>query len=174
MLTKRAFVSTATTAGAVAAFGFAGFSRALADDDYPSRAIHFILPFPAGPTDLVTGFTRNGYRRIGMSLRSLTPGPARPARSAPSMVAEANPDGYMLLFTVDLPITMAPNLLKVPYDPQRDLIPVAAVVESEQRSGGQCLDRDQDLARTGRGGEGQARGFDLLVGGDRISGPFLR
>ena len=45
-------------------------------------------------------------------------------------VARANPDGYTLLFTVDLPITMAPNLLKVPYDPQRDLIPIAAVMEA--------------------------------------------
>jgi tripartite-type tricarboxylate transporter receptor subunit TctC len=46
------------------------------------------------------------------------------------MVVKAVPDGYTLLFTVDLPITMAPNLLKVPYDAQHDLIPIAAVVES--------------------------------------------
>jgi tripartite-type tricarboxylate transporter receptor subunit TctC len=46
------------------------------------------------------------------------------------MVVKAAPDGYTLLFTVDLPITMAPNLLKVPYDAQHDLIPIAAVVES--------------------------------------------
>ena len=32
------------------------------------------------------------------------------------MAVKAAPDGYTLLFTVDLPITMAPNLLKVPYD----------------------------------------------------------
>ena len=44
---------------------------------------------------------------------------------------QATPDGYTLLFTVDLPITMAPNLLKVAYDPQRDLIPIAAVVEGQ-------------------------------------------
>ena len=43
----------------------------------------------------------------------------------------APPDGYTLLFTVDLPITMAPALLKLNYDAQRDLIPVAAVVKSD-------------------------------------------
>jgi tripartite-type tricarboxylate transporter receptor subunit TctC len=46
------------------------------------------------------------------------------------VVARAVPDGYTLLFTVDLPITMAPNLLKVPYDPQHDLTPVAGLAES--------------------------------------------
>ena len=46
-------------------------------------------------------------------------------------MVKATPDGYTLLFTVDLPITIAPHLLKVPYDPQRDLIPIAAVVESQ-------------------------------------------
>jgi tripartite-type tricarboxylate transporter receptor subunit TctC len=130
VLTKRAFVSTATTAGAVAAFGFAGFSRALADDDYPSRAIHFILPFPAGPTDLVT---RLYAQRISQDWHEPAVVDARPGATGSigaEYVARANPDGYTLLFTVDLPITMAPNLLKVPYDPQRDLIPVAAVMES--------------------------------------------
>jgi tripartite-type tricarboxylate transporter receptor subunit TctC len=46
-------------------------------------------------------------------------------------VVRAPPDGYTLLFTVDLPITMAPALLKLNYDPQYDLIPIAAVVKSD-------------------------------------------
>ena len=46
-------------------------------------------------------------------------------------MVRAPPDGYTLLFTVDLPITMAPALLKLHYDPQHDLIPIAAVVEAE-------------------------------------------
>ncbi len=47
------------------------------------------------------------------------------------VVVRALPDGYTLLFTVDLPITMAPALLKLNYDVQRDLIPIAAVVKSD-------------------------------------------
>jgi tripartite-type tricarboxylate transporter receptor subunit TctC len=47
------------------------------------------------------------------------------------VVVRAPPDGYTLLFTVDLPITMAPALLKLNYDAQHDLIPVAAVVKSD-------------------------------------------
>jgi tripartite-type tricarboxylate transporter receptor subunit TctC len=43
----------------------------------------------------------------------------------------AQPDGYTLLFTVDLPLTMAPTLFRPNYDPQRDLISIAAVARSE-------------------------------------------
>ena len=46
-------------------------------------------------------------------------------------VVKVPPDGYTLLFTVDLPVTMAPALLKLHYDPQRDLIPIAAVARTE-------------------------------------------
>jgi tripartite-type tricarboxylate transporter receptor subunit TctC len=43
----------------------------------------------------------------------------------------APPDGYTLLFTVDLPIVMAPALRKLRYDPQRDLIAIAAIARTE-------------------------------------------
>ena len=46
-------------------------------------------------------------------------------------VVRAPPDGYTLLFTVDLPITMAPALLKLHYDVLHDLIPIAAVAKSD-------------------------------------------
>jgi len=46
-------------------------------------------------------------------------------------VVRAPPDGYTLLFTADLPITMAPALLKLRYDPQRDLAPVAALAKND-------------------------------------------
>ena len=129
MLTKRAFLSTVATAGAATGFALSVGSRALADE-YPARAIHFILPFPAGPTDLVT---RLYAQRISQDWHEPAVVDARPGATGSigaQAVAQAKPDGYTLLFTVDLPITMAPNLLKVPYDPQRDLIPIAAVMEA--------------------------------------------
>jgi len=46
-------------------------------------------------------------------------------------VVRAPPDGYTLLFTADLPITMAPALLKLRYDSQRDLAPVAALAKND-------------------------------------------
>jgi tripartite-type tricarboxylate transporter receptor subunit TctC len=46
-------------------------------------------------------------------------------------VVRAPPDGYTLLVTADLPITLAPALLKLRYDPQRDLAPVAALAKND-------------------------------------------
>jgi tripartite-type tricarboxylate transporter receptor subunit TctC len=129
MISRRALLSSAMTAGAAAGFVAAAGRSALADA-YPSRAIHFIMPFPPGPADLV-------IRLYGQKISQDWNVPAvvdvRPGATGSigtEVVVNAAPDGYTLLFTVDLPITMAPNLLKVPYDPQRDLIPIAAVVES--------------------------------------------
>jgi tripartite-type tricarboxylate transporter receptor subunit TctC len=129
MLTKRVFLSTIATAGAAAGFGLAVRSQAFADG-YPSRAIHFILPFPAGPVDLVG---RLYAQRISQDWHEPAVVDSRPGATGSigtEVVVKAKPDGYTLLFTADLPITMAPNLLKVPYDPQRDLIPIAAVMET--------------------------------------------
>lgn len=129
VLTKRAFLSTAAVAGAAAGLGFAACSRALADE-YPSRAIHFILPFPAGPTDLVLRLYAQKLSADWGVPGVVETRPGATGSIGAEAVVRAAPDGYTLLFTVDLPITMAPNLLKLPYDPQRDLIPIAGVMES--------------------------------------------
>ena len=46
-------------------------------------------------------------------------------------VVQASPDGYTLLFTIELPVTMAPSLLSLRYDPGRYLVPIAGVAEVE-------------------------------------------
>ena len=47
-------------------------------------------------------------------------------------MARAEPDGYTVLLTVDLPITMAPALVSVQYDPRKDLAMVALFAEGMQ------------------------------------------
>jgi tripartite-type tricarboxylate transporter receptor subunit TctC len=47
-------------------------------------------------------------------------------------VARAAPDGYTLLFTVDIPLTMYPAVAKqVPYNPRTDFRPIAAIGRSD-------------------------------------------
>ncbi|HTV36368.1 MAG TPA: tripartite tricarboxylate transporter substrate binding protein [Xanthobacteraceae bacterium] len=123
MIARRAFPFILATAAI--AFAAPAFAQA-----YPSRPIHFIMPFPPGPADVT-------IRLYGQKLSEDWKQPAivetrtgATGTVGTELAVKAPPDGYTLLFTVDLPITMAPNLLKVPYDPQRDLIPIAAVVES--------------------------------------------
>ena len=129
MLTKRAFLSTVVTSVAAAGILSAAGSRALAED-YPSRAIHFILPFPAGPTDLVTRLYAQHLSQDWHEPAVVDARPGATGSIGAEIVAQAKPDGYTLLFTVDLPITMAPNLLKVPYDPELDFLPIAGVMEA--------------------------------------------
>jgi tripartite-type tricarboxylate transporter receptor subunit TctC len=99
---------------------------------YPARPIRFIVPFPPpSPTD--TGMRLYAQKLSeGWNQSAVVENHGGATGTiGTEMVVKAAPDGYTLLFTVDLPITMAPLLFKVPYDPQRDLIPIAAVMESQ-------------------------------------------
>ena len=108
----------------------------------PSRRLHERKPirrgqsiswflFPAGPNDALA---RLVGKRLSDDLKQPVVVETRAGATGTigaEAVARAPPDGYTLLFTVDLPITMAPALLKLNYDPQHDLIPIAAVVKSD-------------------------------------------
>lgn len=129
MICRRVFLSTAAMAGTAAGLAFAARSPAIAQS-YPSRPIHFIVPSPPGPVDFIM---RLYGQKISQDWNVPAVVESRPGATGSigsEVVARAVPDGYTLLFTVDLPITMAPNLLKVPYDPQHDLTPIAGMVES--------------------------------------------
>ncbi|SCK10455.1 Tripartite-type tricarboxylate transporter, receptor component TctC [Variovorax sp. HW608] len=94
---------------------------------YPTRPVHFIVPASAGgPGDVIARlFAEPLGRALGQPVivdnkpgASLTLGTAA--------VAQAQPDGYTLLFTTSTPIVMVPfTMKKAPYDVQRDLMPVA-------------------------------------------------
>ena len=105
-------------------------SRIVWAQTYPARPIHFVVPFPAGPNDALA---RLSGRKMSADLKQPVVVDTRPGATGSigaEVVVRAPPDGYTLLFTVDLPITMAPALLKLNYDVQRDLIPIAAVVKA--------------------------------------------
>jgi tripartite-type tricarboxylate transporter receptor subunit TctC len=90
-----------------------------------------VVPFPAGPSDALA---RLSGKKLSEDLKQPVVVDTRPGATGTigaEVVVRAPPDGYTLLFTVDLPITMAPALLKLNYDVQRDLIPIAAVVKSD-------------------------------------------
>jgi len=102
-----------------------------AQEPYPAKPVRFIVPFPAaGPLDVVA---RVYAQKLGEQWGRPAIVDNRPGATGTigaDAVAKAAPDGYTLLFTVDLPIVMAPTLLKLPYDAKTDLVPVAAVGET--------------------------------------------
>lgn len=98
-----------------------------AQSTYPAKPVRLIAPFPAaGPLDAAARlYAQKLGERWGQSVIVENRIGATGTIGTESVVRAA-PDGYTLLFTVDLPIVMAPNLMKAPYDPRKDLLPVAA------------------------------------------------
>jgi tripartite-type tricarboxylate transporter receptor subunit TctC len=98
--------------------------------DYPTRSIKMIVPFPAGgPTDIFA-------RAVGQKLQELLGQPVvLDNRSGAGgvtgidAVAKAEPDGYTIGIGSAGPLAISASLLKsVPYDSSKDLAPIALVV----------------------------------------------
>ncbi len=101
-----------------------------AQEAYPSKPVRLIVPFPAGgPNDVLARlYAQKLGERWGKPVIVENRTGATGAIGADAVV-KSPPDGYTLLFTVDLPIVMAPALVKTPYDAKRDLVPVAGLAD---------------------------------------------
>jgi tripartite-type tricarboxylate transporter receptor subunit TctC len=106
---------------------------ASAQEAYPSKPVRFVVPFAAGgPLDLMA-------RLVGQKLGERWGKPVVIDNQAggsgsigANAVARAAPDGYTLLVTVDIPLTMYPAVAKqVPYNPRTDFRPIASVARSD-------------------------------------------
>src|ERR1700722_8546762 len=93
-------------------------------EEWPSRPIRFIVPYPAG------GSTDVGARAIADSLsRSLGQQIVVENKSGASgnvgfeAAAHSAPDGYTVLIGPDQ-VASAPHVFKVTFDPRKDLAPV--------------------------------------------------
>jgi len=104
-----------------------------AQEPYPSRPVKFVVPFTAGgPLDVMA-------RLVGQKLAEQWGKPVvienqvgGSGSIGANAVARAAPDGYTLLFTVDIPLTMYPAVAKqVPYNPRTDFRPIAALGRSD-------------------------------------------
>src|SRR5258706_689002 len=100
---------------------------------YPSRPIKLIVPIPAG------GAPDIAARVIGQKLSELLGAPIVVDNHAGSngniagdIVAKSPPDGYTLLLGADSLFTINPHLYaKMPFDPMKDLVPVATVAANQ-------------------------------------------
>jgi tripartite-type tricarboxylate transporter receptor subunit TctC len=98
--------------------------------EFPSRPIRFISSFPpGGGVDLMARLVAGAMSpRLGQPVVvENRAGAAGVVGSA--AVANADPDGYTVLVTGDVPITSAHLLSKVPYDPAKAFIPLVKGVE---------------------------------------------
>ena len=109
---------------ALIACGLPGLAAAQAP--WPNRPIRMIIPWPPGQATDLAG------RVMAQHLSERLGQPVVPENRAGAggtigtdAAAKAAADGYTILAASSGPVTIAPLLQRVPFDPERDLLPVA-------------------------------------------------
>jgi tripartite-type tricarboxylate transporter receptor subunit TctC len=113
--------------------GFGAWHGAQAQDKYPSRPIHVIVPTPAGgPIDVMARLVANQIAPVlGQSVIIDNRGGAGNTIGS-AEAARANPDGYTLLYSSSSGLVLAPMLQKnAGYDPLKSYEAVALVAATD-------------------------------------------
>jgi tripartite-type tricarboxylate transporter receptor subunit TctC len=110
-----------------AIFAFAVFSAPARADDYPSRAITFIVGFPPGSSSDI--FARTLGARLAERLGKpfiIENKPGAGSIIAAQSLARAEPDGYTIMVAPSGTLAINPALYKnLPYDPLKDFAFIA-------------------------------------------------
>ena len=103
-------------------------SPAIAADEYPSKPIRLIVPFPpGGPNDIIA-------RVVGQRMSDIFKQPViidnrggQAGVLGTDAVAKAAADGYTIGIVSASAIVISPSMEKIAYDPQKDLQPITLV-----------------------------------------------
>ena len=113
--------------GALLAVAVLIVAPAVAQQDYPSRPIRMIVPYPpGGPTDIMGRLTSDVLaKRLAQNVVVDNRGGAATAIGA-EMAARSPADGYTLLVSSETTFAVTPVLKnKLAYHPERDFAPIA-------------------------------------------------
>ena len=109
------------------AAGMAVVAPASASEPYPVRPLRMVVPlFVGAGTDIIA---RQMASTLTQSLGQSIVVDNRPGASTTlgaGAVAKATPDGYTVLAATTSTLSVIPNVMRTPYDTQKDLLPVAA------------------------------------------------
>ncbi len=95
---------------------------------YPNRPIRMIVPWPPGQaTDLAGRVVAQELTKLLGQQVIADNRPGAGGMIGTDLVAKAPPDGYTILAASSGPVTISPLLQKVPFDPVKDLAPVANI-----------------------------------------------
>jgi tripartite-type tricarboxylate transporter receptor subunit TctC len=100
--------------------------------DYPNRAIHIVVPFPAGgPADVAARLLAQRMNEDWGQPVIVDNRPGGNTVIAAQLVAKAAPDGYTLLMAIDSTLVMNQFLYKsLPYDPINDFAPITTTTKT--------------------------------------------
>lgn len=109
----------------------AGFGGVAAAQDYPSRPVKIVVPYPAGGSNDIIArvLAQKLSERVGQQFFVENRGGAGGNIGAES-VASSEPDGYTLLLSAPGPLTSNVALYKnLPFDPTKAFAPVALIAQ---------------------------------------------
>jgi tripartite-type tricarboxylate transporter receptor subunit TctC len=127
-----AALAMAATCAAVAVLASIAPAPAGAEETYPSRSIHIVIPFPAGgPSDIAARIIAQRMNEEWGQPVIVDNRPGANTIIGAELVAKAAPDGYTLLMAIDSTLVMNQYLYKsLPYDPLNDFAPITTTVKS--------------------------------------------
>lgn len=108
------------------------FSSVSVAQSYPARPIRILIPFPAGGVADTIGRTLGEQLNVQMAQPVVIDNrPGAGGRIAAELLTKAEADGYTLLVSTAGPLVISPALIRnMPYDTERDLLPVTQVAEA--------------------------------------------
>ena len=96
--------------------------------NYPVKTIKVVVPWPPGQaTDLAARIVAQKLQEALGQPVIVENKPGAGGAIGTEAVAKAAPDGYTLLAASSGPISIMPNLQKIPYDPLKDLAPISLI-----------------------------------------------
>src|SRR5712691_2960207 len=103
-------------------------ASAAAAQSYPNRAVKVIVPWtPGQATDIAARVVAQKLQDAFGQAFVIDNKPGAGGAIGSDAVAKSAPDGYTLLAASSGPLSIMPNLQKVPYDPLTDLAPISLV-----------------------------------------------
>jgi tripartite-type tricarboxylate transporter receptor subunit TctC len=107
-------------------------STPLAAQEFPSRPIRIVVPFPAGgPTDILSRIIAQKMQQDWGQPVVVENRPGADTAIGAQQVAKAAPDGYTLLAAMDTTLVMNPaTKASLPYDPFKDFAAVTLAAKN--------------------------------------------
>ncbi|MBK8065787.1 MAG: tripartite tricarboxylate transporter substrate binding protein [Betaproteobacteria bacterium] len=126
----RKFLATPVALAASITFGAVLLPGVAAAQSYPSKPVRLVCPFPpAGAVDIASRAIANELSKTLGQTVTVENKPGAGGNLGGTDVARSAPDGYSLFMTTSGIQAINPALYsKMPFDPNKDLVPVAPLV----------------------------------------------